>query len=755
MNTRIVISLAEKFAEVSGNHINPFILKEEKGRYESSEYNDVVLFSRELVDIGSYLKLIFLINNRLQKEEFSKVLEKLSFPIIAFKKADTLIPVIIQHKTEKHYTVYEFNGESPTEIEFQQKNEIISYLANYEELSKISDLPEEVNKYDDAEATPKDIFFITGFQVDSLTSEQSNGDDHSHLTPAQRVFRLLRSERKEIGYLYFYAILTGLINLALPLGLQAMISLISGGVILNSMYVLVALIVIATFVVGWLQVIQLETVEVLQQRVFTKAAYEFSYRIPKLKIESLNKQYTPELINRFFDILTIQKSLPKILIDLISAGLQIGFGLILLAFYHSFFIFFGLLLISLLFLVFRYTWSRGLDTSIQESKYKYKVVYWLEEIARNLVTFKLAGNTNISVERMDKYVFNYLEARQEHFKILKRQYAAIIVFKTLITAGLLILGGFLVVDRQINLGQFVAAEIIIVLVISSVEKLISTLETLYDLLTGAEKVGHVTDIPLENNQGLQLKEVIKDSGIENGLEIQVSNLNYKYPGSKDYSLKNVNFKIDNNERLGIAGFNGCGKTTLLKVITGLLHHYEGLITVDGVSLRDINISDYRGVIGENLTESFVFEGTIEENITVGRYDLKLKDVLWAVEEVGLKEFINNLPNGLKTSLSASRGDFARSLEERIVMARSIVERPRLLVFDDDGTFRSIERNEKKEILNFIMDKEMPWTLISVSNDPLLLSQCTKILFLHEGNVKATGTFDELMQEKDFKLLVTN
>lgn len=753
MNTRIVIALAENFAKISGAKIDPFILKEEKGRYESTEYNDVVLFSRELVDVGSYLKLIFLINNRLQPQEFSKVLENLTFPVIAFKKAETVVPVIIHHKTERHYTVLEFNSETPTPIEFQQKEDLLSYLADYSELSKISDLPEEVNKYEDTEATPQDIFFITGFQVDSLTSEHGEGEEHKHLTPAQRVFRLLRSERKEIGYLYFYAILTGLVNLALPLGLQAMISLISGGVLLNSMYVLVALIIIATFVVGWLQVIQLETVEVLQQRVFTKAAYEFSYRIPKLKIESLNKQYTPELINRFFDILTIQKSLPKILIDLISAGLQIGFGLILLAFYHSFFIFFGLILISLLFLVFRLTWSRGLETSIRESKYKYKVVSWLEEIARNLVTFKLAGSTNISVERMDKYVYKYLGARQEHFKILKKQYAAIIVFKTLITAGLLILGGFLVVDRQINLGQFVAAEIIIILVISSVEKLISTLETLYDLLTGAEKVGHVTDIPLENNQGLQLSEVSKDNNVTQGVSIKVRHLHYTYGDSKYPALKNINLNISPKERLGIAGFNGCGKTTLLKILTGLLHHYEGLITVNGVSLRDINISDYRGVIGENLSDSYVFEGTIEENITVGRYDLQLKDVLWAVKRAGLQEFVNNLPDGLKTQLSASRGDFAESLERKIVLARSIVEKPKLLVFDD--SFHNTERKEKRDILEFIMDRKMPWTVVSISNDPLLLSQCTKVLFVQKGEVRGTGTFNELLEIDDFRLLVTN
>lgn len=754
MNTKIVIALAERFASLSGAKVDPFILKNEKGRYNTTDYEGVIEFSRELVDIGSYLRFMFLINNRLAPASFINVLENLSFPLIAFKNDTRLVPVIIKHKTDSFYTVFEFNSETPTELQFDGTAELIKYLATADHLNHYSSLPDDGYNTEEGTSTPQDILFITGFEVDSLTSDEENGHEHPHLSPLQRVVRLLRSEKKEIGYLYFYAILTGLVNLALPLGLQAIIGLISGGVVLNSMYVLVSLIIVATFVVGWLQVIQLETVEILQQRVFTKAAYEFSFRIPRLKLESLGKQYTPELINRFFDILTIQKSLPKILIDLISAGLQIAFGLILLAFYHSFFIFFGLVLVLLLAFVFRLTWSRGLQTSITESTYKYKVVYWLEEIARNLVTFKLAGHTNISVEKMDNYVYRYLNARQEHFKILKRQFSAIIVFKTLITAGLLILGGFLVVDRQINLGQFIAAEIIIVLVISSVEKLISSLDTLYDLLTGTEKVGHVTDIPLERSTGLQLSEVEEKNNPQgNGLIIRAQNLSYGYKGNKKPALKDINLEINAGDRLGIAGFGGCGKTTLLKILTGLLHHYEGLLTVNGVSLREINLNDYRGVIGENLSDSHVFEGTIEENITVGRFDLPASDVLMAIEKAGLQDFINEQPQGMKTRLSASRGDYPESVVRKIVLARSIVEKPKLLVFDD--TFYNTERAEKRSMLEFLMDKQQPWTIISVSNDPLLLSQCTNIILMEDGGIKASGTFNDLMQDKNFRLLVTN
>ncbi len=206
------------------------------------------------------------------------------------------------------------------------------------------------------------------------------------------------------------------------------------------------------------------------------------------------------LLTGSFDVLTIQKGLPKLLIDISTAVIQIFFSLILLSFYHPFFVFFGLLLISLLAIIFYITGPKGLDSSITESKYKYKVAYWLEELARTLTSFKVAGTTHLPMKRVSENVNNYLIHRKIHFGVLIRQFSYIIAFKTFIVGGLLILGTILVIDRQITLGQFVASEIIIVLILGAVEKIIVTMDTIYDMLTAVDKIGHVTDLPLENEE---------------------------------------------------------------------------------------------------------------------------------------------------------------------------------------------------------------------------------------------------------------
>ena len=152
-------------------------------------------------------------------------------------------------------------------------------------------------------------------------------------------------------------------------------------------------------------------------------------------------------------------------------------------------------------MVFKFTARKGLETSLAESKGKYRVAHWLQEIARSLISFKLSGRTSLAMERNNTLTEQYLKARESHFKVLIIQFIQMIGFKVLVTAGLLIIGGLLVLNQQMNIGQFVAAEIIILLVISSVEKLITGLESFYDVLTSLEKIGQVVDKELESQKG--------------------------------------------------------------------------------------------------------------------------------------------------------------------------------------------------------------------------------------------------------------
>ena len=282
------------------------------------------------------------------------------------------------------------------------------------------------------------------------------------LTAWQRFMGLLQLDKKDVLQVFYYAIFAGLVSLSLPLGIQAIINLIQGAQISTSWQRLMVLVILVTSgvaFVGILQVTQMRIIENIQQKIFTRSSFEFAYRFPKIKMSEFRNQYPPELANRFFDTLTIQKGLSKILIDFPAALLQILFGLILLSFYHPFFIIYGVLLLLLIYVVFKFTAQKGLETSLSESKYKYKVAHWIQEIARAIVSFKLSGKTSLALDKNDLLVDEYLNYRESHFKILILQFIQMIGFKVLVTGGLLLIGGILVINQQMNIGQFVAAEI--------------------------------------------------------------------------------------------------------------------------------------------------------------------------------------------------------------------------------------------------------------------------------------------------------
>jgi len=561
----------------------------------------------------------------------------------------------------------------------------------------------------------------------------------------QRFLHLLSIEKREIIYLYVYAVAAGLISLALPLGIQSIIGFVSSGQISVSVVVLIGLIVLALLIVGGLQVMQLWLVEYLQQRIFVRTAFDFAHRIPRLQAEALNQHYPPELMNRFFDVVSLQKGMAKILLDFSTAVIQIVFGLLLLSLYHPYFIFLGIVLVIVLVTIIWSTGKKGVETSLLESKYKYKLVAWLEEMARALSTFKLVGHTNLPMERTDGYVSSYLKVRKEHFSVLMTQYLSFVGFKTFITGGLLVLGCILVVQREINIGQFVASEIIIILIMTAVEKIIVKLDTVYDVLTSLDKLGHVTDLPIEEVQGMKLEELPLDGG----LGIQVQNLRYGYPDTGKTILKNISFHIKPSERICLAGYNNAGKSTLISLLLGLYPSYEGSIVYSGVSLRDLHIGNLRSLIGDNMSKEQVFDGTLLENITLGR-KLPLQDVLWATDLVGLSNFVHGLPEGLQTYLVGGSQRLSASIARKIVMARSLVRRPKLLIIDDFWV--GMSRREKMNLMRILTGQQFSWTMIIVSNDRDVMELCDRTLLLQDGQLVASGDYGHISQHELLKEL---
>lgn len=546
------------------------------------------------------------------------------------------------------------------------------------------------------------------------------------LTSWQRLMGLLRLEKKDIFQVAYYAIFAGIVNLSLPLGIQAIINLIQGAEVSTSWIILVILVTSGVAFVGLLQLMQIRIIENLQQKIFTRSSFEFTYRFPKIRMSELRNYYPPELANRFFDTLTIQKSLSKILIDFPSALLQILFGLILLSFYHPFFILYGLLLILLISMVFRFTAQKGLETSLQESEQKYKVAHWIQEVARCIVSFKLSGRTSLALNKNDQLVSQYLDARESHFRVLLMQFVQMIGFKVLVTAGLLLIGGLLVLNQEMNIGQFVAAEIIILLVINSVEKLILGLEVFYDLLTSLEKLGEVVDKDLESQTG---ETPLQDAA---SLNIELEGVGYAVPERAQPILTNVNLTISPDSKILLRGDTGSGKSTLLRLIAGITAPTAGNIYVNGVNLQSVNLNHYRSQIGQSLSDETPFEGSILENITFGDPSISERQIHWALEKAGLTRFVREQPLGLKTMLYPEGRQVPYVVAKKIVLARSIVRKPKLLVLRDP--LDQFNPEEASRIMNFLVDPANSWALLVVSKNPEWVGRCNRIITLKDGEI---------------------
>lgn len=549
-------------------------------------------------------------------------------------------------------------------------------------------------------------------------------------TPLNRLWMLLKPDSLDIRNIYIYAVFSGLVSLTLPLGIQAIVNLIQGGEISTSWVILVIIVVGGVAAAGIMQILQLRITERLQQKIFTRAAFEFAYRIPKIRLEQLYKQYAPELMNRFFDTLTVQKGLPKILIDFTAAALQVVFGLILLSFYHPFFIVFSLVLALLIVAIIQFTARQGLQTSLKESKHKYSVAYWLEEIARAAPSFKLAGQTTLPLNKTNEKVDLYLDARNSHFKILMKQYGLMVGYKVIVVAGLLGIGGILVFDQAMNIGQFIAAEIIILLVVSSVDKLILSAETIYDVLTALEKIAQVTDLEIEAEHGIDAKKELNTPGIS----ISLKDVSFRYRDQQEDAISNFNITINESEKIVIAGLNGSGKSTLLNILSGICRPSKGAVLYGGIPFRNLELESIRDLKGGYLEDEIIFEGTLIENIAMGRDIATLENVTWAAEKLGLTDFIHGLPQGYDTMLDPLNQGLPRSIIQKILLARAIVIRPKLLFLEEP--LKHIDNAERNSIINFLLSKENPWTLIAVSSLMHFVEKADRAIIIDEGKLKS-------------------
>lgn len=292
-------------------------------------------------------------------------------------------------------------------------------------------------------------------------------------------------------------------------------------------------------------------------------------------------------------------------------------------------------------------------------------------------------------------------------------------------------------QREINIGQFVAGEIIIILIINSVEKVILSLETMYDLFTGLEKLGQVMDIELEQGNRDKSFELNPCSCVE----IQVSDLKLTLPPQSQPILNGIELKIERKSTVCISGESGTGKTALLHVLGSIYSNFDGVLAFDGMPLGSIDIESLRYSIGDNFNQESLFTASLEENITLGREGIEFGYLQEVIRISGLAEFVMQLPSGLKTIMDPTNRNLPQSIERRVFLARSFVHKPSLLLLD--ALSELSELPDYQRIINYVTSDERNWTLVLVSNDPDVAKLCDKIVFLESGIVAHEGNFKDL------------
>jgi ABC-type bacteriocin/lantibiotic exporter with double-glycine peptidase domain len=535
-------------------------------------------------------------------------------------------------------------------------------------------------------------------------------------------------ERSDIGAIYMFAVLAGLVQLSLPLGIQSIISFVMAGSISTSIIVLIAMVVFGVFINGLLQVRQLQVIEKVKQKLYVRYSLEFTDRLPKLNIEKLDNEYLPEMVNRYFDSVSLQKGLDKLLVDLPGAIIQVLFGLVLLSFYHPVFIAFGLVLIIIVLSIIRFSSKQGLQTALNASSYKYGLAAWLQEIARTIKTFKYTKGTSLHMTRTDLLLGGYLNSRTAHFRILIYQFWSLISFKVVITSAMLIIGSYLLVNQQINMGQFIAADIVIIAIIASIEKLVTNLDAVYDALVSIEKLGTVTEAETEQSGTFELPPK------KEGVAIDFRDVHFAY-NTHQPVLQGINFSIKAGEVIQLKGPSGAGKSTILRLLTGAFTNYSGQVLVEKLPVTNYSIQSLRSQTGILLGSQDIFQGTLWENLAMGNKTIRLDDVNELVEITGLKPFVESCRNGFDTQLLPVGNKLSNVTRKNILLIRALLGDHRLLLLEEP--FEYLDQPFKSKTIDYIL-KGKKATILIASQDEELGRYCDKTILISKDGVNING-----------------
>jgi putative ABC transport system ATP-binding protein len=547
-------------------------------------------------------------------------------------------------------------------------------------------------------------------ECDALSAVQAHGHHDEHPTPLKRFQVLLNLDRHDIWTIFLFALVAGILALASPLAIESLVNVVSWGTYLQPLIVLGLMLLTCLGIAGVLEVLQAVVVETIQRRQLVRIVSDLAHRFPRANQAALVGQFPRELANRVFDIMTIQKATAVLLLDGVSILLTTALGMILLAFYHPFLLGFDIVLLISMIAITRVLGRGGVQTAISESITKYRLVHWLQDVLASPSAFKINGGESLSIRRADTLTADYINARKSQFRVVLRQVAFAISLQVVASTAVLALGGWLVIDGQLTLGQLVASELVVTVVVGAFAKAGKSLEKFYDLMAGIDKVGHLLDIPV-------------DPIVELG-RLPEGPATVRWP---DLSFENVAFEsrvpaatIEAGSRVAVVGNDVEGKSLLAKSLAGLVDPTHGVPEIAGLDAGRV-ASAGKGTLVAYAGEADIINATLRENVDLGRRSVRHDRVREVLAQVGLADTVLKLPNGIDTKLESGGFPLGRFQSVQIILARAMAALPRLLIID--GLLDQLNAEDRSMIWQTLAAPDAPWTLVVVTNRSDIAELC--------------------------------
>ncbi len=546
---------------------------------------------------------------------------------------------------------------------------------------------------------------------------------HHGPSPVARLMGILRAESRDLWVVFIYAVGVGLLSLAVPIATASLVNSIAFGTVLQPVVVLTFMVFVGLCFEGLLRTLQYQVVEVLQRRVFVQVAIDLARRLPRADARAFDRADGPELVNRFFDVLTVQKTLATLLLDGLAVILQAVIGTLLLAFYHPVLLAFDVVLVLGIAVILFPMGSGAVSSSIKESKAKYAMAAWLEELARFTGTFHGADAATFGVRRADALAQDYLAARDKHFRVVLRQHVGSVAFKALVSASLLGIGGWLVINRGLTIGQLAAAELVVAAVMAGMSKIGKQLESFYDLVTAVDKLGHLEDIPLERTSGGAVPV-----GSPRGASLALRGVTFAW-SERAQLLERLDLTLDPGARVAVLGRNGAGKSTLADVIVGMRSPRSGAVLLEGIDLRELSLDSVRDAVAV-VRNTELFDASVADNVAVGRAVVTPDRVRDALAALGLTESIGELSDGVNTWLTRSGAPLSDTQARLLMFARAIAGAPRLVVID--GALDALDTQTAREVMRSLTAPGVTWTLLVLTHRETIAALCDRAFALRAG-----------------------